>query len=92
VLALLRLDAGWWLFNLFCIALVLSAELFNTALEHLADKLHPERDPAIKVAKDCAAGAVLILALLAVIVGLTTLWVMVPPLLQTFSAGEAAAG
>lgn len=80
VLALLRLDAGWWLFNLFCIALVLSAELFNTALEHLADRLHPGRDPAIKVAKDCAAGAVLMLALLAVIVGVTTLWVMVPRL------------
>ena len=39
---------------------VLSAELFNTALERLADHLHPERHPEIRVLKDCAAGAVLI--------------------------------
>ena len=46
-----------------CIAmagLVLAAELFNTALEALLDHLHPEIHPAIKVAKDCAAGAVLL--------------------------------
>ena len=39
---------------------MLAAELFNTAIESLADHLHPEQHPAIKVVKDCAAGAVLV--------------------------------
>lgn len=45
--------------------LVIAAELFNTALETLIDHLHPDIHPAIKRAKDCAAGAVLILSLMA---------------------------
>ena len=44
--------------------------LFNTALESLIDHLHPEMHPAIKIAKDCAAGAVLLLSGGAVIVGI----------------------
>jgi undecaprenol kinase len=51
---------------------VLCAELFNTALERLSDHLHPDVHPAIKAAKDCAAGAVLIASLAAVVVGLLT--------------------
>jgi diacylglycerol kinase (ATP) len=51
-------------------ALVISAELFNTALEHLADHLHPEIHPQIRVVKDCAAAAVLITACAAVAVGI----------------------
>lgn len=50
------------------VALVLSAELFNTALEHLADGLHPDISPFIKITKDCAAAAVLVLSLAAVAV------------------------
>ena len=45
--------------------MVLAAELFNSALEAALDRLHPERHPAIKVAKDCAAAAVLLLSLTA---------------------------
>lgn len=44
-------------------ALVLALELLNTALEALADHLHPQQHPAIKVAKDAAAGAVLLASL-----------------------------
>ena len=47
---------------------VLAAELFNTALEHLIDHLHPALHPSIKIAKDCAAGSVLLLSLSAVAV------------------------
>jgi undecaprenol kinase len=55
-----RPQAIWWaLIGMNC-GLVLGAELFNTALEHTLDRLHPEMHPAIKIAKDCAAGAVLI--------------------------------
>ena len=52
---------------------VLAAELLNTALEHLADRLHPDRHPAIQMAKDCAAGAVLLASLAAAAIGLLTL-------------------
>ena len=56
----------WWALLLLNCGLVLAAELFNTALEHLIDHLHPGLHPSIKIAKDCAAGAVLILSLSAV--------------------------
>ena len=32
----------------------------NTAVEHLADHLHPEIHPSIRIVKDCAAAAVLV--------------------------------
>ena len=51
------------------IALVLALELFNTALECLVDHLHPDTAPEIKLAKDIAAGAVLVASVAAVIVG-----------------------
>ena len=45
------------------VSLVIATELINTALEHLADHLHPEQHPRIKIVKDCAAAAVLILSI-----------------------------
>ncbi len=58
----------WWVIVCIMAGLVLAAELFNTALEHLIDHLHPEIHPTIKIAKDCAAAAVLILSLVALVV------------------------
>jgi undecaprenol kinase len=55
----------WWAIAAVTVAFVLAAELFNTAIESLADHLHPEQDPAIKVVKDCAAGAVLVASIAA---------------------------
>ena len=69
-LLLLQVSAVWWAICLTIALLVLAAELFNTALESLIDHLHPEIHPAIKIAKDCAAGAVLLLSGGAVIVGI----------------------
>ncbi|MGA7181085.1 MAG: diacylglycerol kinase [Thiobacillaceae bacterium] len=69
-LLLLRASPVWWAICLIVALLVLAAELFNTALESLIDHLHPEIHPAIKIAKDCAAGAVLLLSAGAVIVGI----------------------
>jgi undecaprenol kinase len=60
VLAILRPEPLWWALVLLASAGVLAAELFNTAVEHLADHLHPEVHPSIRVVKDCAAAAVLI--------------------------------
>lgn len=53
----------WWALLLMNCGLVLAAELFNTAIEQLIDHLHPAVHPSIKIAKDCAAGAVLALSL-----------------------------
>lgn len=60
----------WWALVVIVVCLVLAVELFNTALEHLADIVQPQPDPRIKLAKDCAAGAVLLLSVGAVVVGL----------------------
>ena len=46
---------------------VISAEMFNTAIEELCDKVSPEYHPLIKFSKDCAAGAVLVLAIFAAV-------------------------
>lgn|ERR1700733_1339787 len=59
-LALLRPAALWWALVSLAGSAVLAAELFNTALERLADHLHPDLHPEIRIVKDCAAGAVLV--------------------------------
>jgi diacylglycerol kinase (ATP) len=74
LLILLRPAAIWWALLLLNCGLVLAAELFNTALEHALDHLHPEIHPAIKVSKDCAAGAVLIFSLSSLGTFLAFLW------------------
>ncbi len=66
VFAWLGASAVWWAVFILISGAVLAAELFNTALEHLVDRLHPELHPTIKLAKDCAAGAVLILSFAAI--------------------------
>lgn len=72
----LRPPAIWWALLLMNCGLVLAAELINTALEHALDHLHPEIHPAIKVSKDCAAGAVLIFSLSSLGTFLAFLWSM----------------
>lgn len=68
VLVWLRPAPLWWAIAALAVAFVLAAELFNTAIEHLADHLHPELDPRIKIVKDCAAAAVLVASLSALAV------------------------
>ena len=50
--------------------MVLAAEAVNSSIEALADLISPDYNEAIKRTKDLAAGAVLILAIAAAIVGL----------------------
>ncbi len=64
----------WWAIGVLTIALVLVAELFNTAVETLADHLHPEQHPEIRVVKDIAAGAVLVASILALFVAIAFLF------------------
>ncbi|MBS1976357.1 MAG: diacylglycerol kinase family protein [Bacteroidetes bacterium] len=51
------------------IGIVMAAELFNTAIEHLVDLVSPERNALAGKVKDIAAGAVLVTALMAIVVG-----------------------
>lgn len=68
-LTALRPEPIWWALVLLASGAVIAAELFNTALEALADHLHPETHASIRIVKDCAAGAVLVTAIAAVAVG-----------------------
>ena len=58
----------WLALVIVMIALVLAAELFNTALEHLLDGLHPEHAEFVRIAKDCSAAAVLVFSITSVVV------------------------
>ena len=62
-LLVLRPAAVWWALVLLASCAVLAAELFNTAIEHLADELHPHDSRGIRIVKDCAAAGVLIAVL-----------------------------
>lgn len=62
--------SGWeWCTLILCIALVLMAEAFNSALEFLTDLVSPDYHDLAGKAKDAAAAAVLIMALGASVVG-----------------------
>ncbi|MEI7771900.1 MAG: diacylglycerol kinase family protein [Chloroflexales bacterium] len=65
----LRLERWEWLALVLIIALVLAAEGVNTAIEAAVDLATSAHHPLAKVAKDVAAGTVLICAIAAVIIG-----------------------
>lgn len=73
---------AWWhelsgievIVLLMTIAGVITAEIFNTALEAIVDKVSPEYHPLAKAAKDAAAGAVLVQAVVALGVGYVLFW------------------
>lgn len=68
--ALLGLSHMEWVAVVVVIGAVLAAEAVNSSIEALADLVSPEYNEAIKRTKDLAAGAVLIMAIAAAIVGL----------------------
>ena len=59
-----------WLFQIAFIGLVMSLEGVNTAIEYIADFIHPDLHASIGRIKDIAAGAVFIAATASVIAGL----------------------
>jgi len=59
-----------WMFQILSIGLIMSIEGLNTAVEEIADFIHPEFHNKIGLIKDIAAGAVFISAISATIVGL----------------------
>ncbi|MFB2119191.1 diacylglycerol kinase family protein [Parapedobacter sp. 2B3] len=77
----LGLDRWEWCWIALCITLVVMAELVNTAIETCVDLVSPTEHPLAKKAKDAAAGAVLVTAFFAVMVGgiifLPKLWLII---------------
>ncbi|ALJ04080.1 diacylglycerol kinase [Pseudalgibacter alginicilyticus] len=59
-----------WLVQFLAIGLVMTAEGINTAIEEIADFIHPEHHKKIGLIKDVAAGAVFIASMFAIIIGL----------------------
>lgn len=65
-----RISAHEWALLVLTIGLVISCELVNTAIEAVVDLVTEEYHPLAKVAKDTAAAAVFIFAIVAIVVGL----------------------
>ncbi len=65
----LGLSATEWCICLVLFGLVMALELVNTAVEAVVDLVTEERKPLAKIAKDTAAGAVLIAAIMAAVSG-----------------------
>lgn len=77
-----RLEDWRWL--IVAMVMVWVAEAFNTAVEYVCDVVSPGYSEAVKNAKDIAAGAVLVCAFGAVVIGFLTLWPYVELMLDRF--------
>ena len=67
--AMLSISATEWIACIILFGVVLMAELLNTAIETVVDIVCPHEDPRAKLAKDTAAGAVLMVSIAAAVVG-----------------------
>ena len=70
-----------WAILLGCIALVVSLELMNTAIEEAVNLASPDIHPLAKVSKDVAAGAVLFAAIMSAIIGFV---IFIPKFIDLF--------
>lgn len=73
-----HIESMEWVAITIVIGLVWAAECMNTAVEKLTDLASPEYHILARIAKDCAAAAVLMASITAVIVGLI---IFIPPLI-----------
>ena len=71
-----------WFAIIFSIGIVIAAELFNSAIENIADFISPDKNYKIKVIKDMSSAAVLICALTAATIGFI---VFIPKILSKFN-------
>ncbi len=70
--------AGWffglsaleWCLVVLAIGLVISAEMLNSAIEHLTNLVSPQYHPVAGMVKDIAAGAVLVASMTSAVIGL----------------------
>lgn len=65
-----RISMVEWILIVICISAVIAMEIFNSAIETLADRVSSEHDPAIGRTKDLAAASVLVVSIGALITGL----------------------
>ena len=65
----LQISTYEWIACTVCFAMVIGAEMFNTAIETVLDIAMPKKDERAKKAKDIAAGGVLVFAIGSAIIG-----------------------
>jgi len=70
----LDLTAQDWRWIVFAVLAVWSAEAFNTAIESTCNLLSPQFSEHVRIAKDVGAGAVLLISIGALAIGLLTFW------------------
>ena len=63
-----------WIFQVLAICLVLTAESLNTAIEKIADFIHPDHNKKIGFIKDISAGAVFFAAIFALFIIFNIYW------------------
>lgn len=85
-----HLSSADWCWIILAISIVWTAEALNTAFEFLADAASPQFHPLVRDAKDVAAGAVLITAIAAVIIGAIIFWPYLQKLLASLPTSAAA--
>ncbi|MBP3460967.1 MAG: diacylglycerol kinase family protein [Bacilli bacterium] len=68
-----------WIICLLLIGLVLMMELLNTAIENICDLVTKKENDYVKIAKDTAAGSVLVMSVISAIIGLM---IFVPKLIE----------
>ncbi|MFH1971232.1 MAG: diacylglycerol kinase family protein [Patescibacteria group bacterium] len=66
---ILNISQTEWLILIIVIFMVLLLELINSSLEALVDIISPEINEKAKIAKDTAAGAVLVSSILSLVIG-----------------------
>jgi diacylglycerol kinase (ATP) len=79
---LCRVSPADWCWIVLAISIVWTAEALNTAFEFLADAASPDFHPLVRDAKDVAAGAVLITAIAATVIGAVVFWPYIVKLSQ----------
>jgi len=81
---ILSLSIFEWVGILFCIGLVICAELINTSIEKLVDLVSPQFNKKAGLVKDISAGAVLFAAIISIIIGLIIFLPKIYILIHTF--------
>lgn len=76
---ILKINKSEWIICIILFAIVIGSELFNTSIEIIVDMVMPEKNEKAKIAKDVSAGAVLVVAIGAAIIGLV---IFVPRILN----------
>ena len=64
-----KINSLEWLAVLICVGMVICLEMINTSMEQLSNKVETAYNPAIKLVKDVAAGAVLFASLISIAIG-----------------------